>query len=257
MIARDLTPKIANSLPVKIVFEFENDKIFDEVDISIDGVLLVDKQNVIVDAGIHSVSVASQKYDTQNFSFLFSGEEQFTVKVKMHPKEKGSFRLNLRTPLDGLFYFNGGSGKSVTKEEPWTDVTVNGRTVLGIFTDKEGKSDFVMIPENSGKDGASLFVDVKPFDRAEKIDRSRKRMYAAYSTLICTLPFTFFCAGQVNSYGNSYNSSKLSQSLDSYKKWDGIFNGACAVSAAAGAWFIFEIARYLIAANQVLPEQGR
>ena len=34
MIARDLTPKIANSLPVKIVFEFENDKIFDEVDIS-------------------------------------------------------------------------------------------------------------------------------------------------------------------------------------------------------------------------------
>lgn len=255
-IAQNLTPKLTNSLPVEIDFEFEGVENPDLLNVSVDGVFVTNKEKIVVDAGIHTVTISSEKYDTQTISYSFSGEEKFTVRTKLVPKIKGNLDISLKKMISGYFYFKGESGIPVNDENLSAKTSINGKTVLGFFENEAGESAFVLIPENNARDGNCLTVNAVPFDRAKHIDRQRRRMYTAYTALICTLPATFFCIGEANAYIGAYNLNLgISRDEALRKQTNSYIAGS--VSGVAGAWFVFEMVRYLLAANGVLPAEAK
>ncbi|MGI5069802.1 hypothetical protein HRO26_01430 [Treponema pectinovorum] len=254
-LARKLSSSVANSLPVKIRVEIEPEQARKDAVVSVDGVILPAKQDFIVEAGIHSISVSSPGYEVQRITYSFSGEELFVVRSKLKPLTSGNLQLALKKMIPGIFYFRAIETSEISEENPVSSASVNGKPILAIFSDLQQEKAFVYIPENLAFDGASLIVNAEPFERKEKIEKQRKKMYTAYSVLICSLIPTFYTVGNFTAYNNSYSRGRAS--YDEVIKWQQYSYYCSGVSCAAGAWFVFEMIRYLFVANQVLPATAK
>lgn len=254
-LARKLSSPIANCLPVKLRIEIEPEQAKKDALVSVDGVIIPFKQDLIVDAGIHSISISSPGYEPQRINYSFSGEELFVVSTTLKPLVTGNLQLALKKMVPGVFYFRALEASEISQENPYSTVNVNGRPILGIFSDSQGENAFVYIPENLAVDNASLIVNAKPFNREQNIEKQRKRMYTAYSVLICSLVPTFYTVGNFTAYNNSYSAGRAS--YDDVLRWQQYSYYSTGVSCAAGAWFVFEMVRYLFVANQVLPATAK
>lgn len=252
-IARKLTPKVANSLPVKIGIDIQPEDAKDGAIISVDGVIVDNIDNIIVDAGIHSVKISSPGFLAQTINYSFAGEESFTVKVDLKPVSSGKLNIRLKKYEEGIFYFNAlESSKVESAENPYADATVNGRPVLAIFSDKQDNMAFIYINENLAADSNILTVNAKPYNREQNIDKRRKSMYRAYSVLICSLIPTFYTMGNYTAAANSFGKAD-ERTLD----WNTKQSICFGISGTAGVWFAVEMVRYLFAANEVLPAQAK
>lgn len=255
-VSRALAPKIANCLPVKIRIEISPEEARNSAVVNIDGIILPNTgEDLSVDAGIHSITVSADGYESQTVRYSFSGEDFFTVRTTLQPLVTGKLEIRLKKMTEGLFYFNALDTSSVSLENPYASASVNGKPVLGVFSLENGDSAFVYVPAGLAQDGNTLSVNAKPYNREKNIDLRRRRMYTAYSVLICTLVPTFFTIGNFTAYNNSYNSGR--SSYDDVTKWQRYSYYSIGASCAAGAWFAFEMVRYLFAANEVLPATAK
>ena len=212
------------------------------------------KEEVVVNAGVHSITVSANGFEKQTVNYAFAGEDFFTVKTTLRPLVMGNLELCLKKMAKGVFYFNALDSSPVDEENSFAASTVNGRPILGIFENSEGESAFIYISEKLAQDGNILSVNAKPYDREKHIDRQRRRMYTAYSVLICSLVPTFFTVGNFTAVNNSYAAGRAN--FDEVKKWQKYSYYSIGVSCTAGAWFAFEMVRYLFAANEVLPARA-
>ena len=247
-------PEIANSVPVKIKIEIEPEQAAKSGIVSVDGVIVPAKEEVVVNAGVHSITVSANGFEKQTVNYAFAGEDFFTVKTTLRPLVMGNLELCLKKMAKGVFYFNALDSSPVDEEKRFAASTVNGRPILGIFENSEGESAFIYISEKLAQDGNILSVNAKPYDREKHIDRQRRRMYTAYSVLICSLVPTFFTVGNFTAVNNSYAAGRAN--FDEVKKWQKYSYYSIGVSCTAGAWFAFEMVRYLFAANEVLPARA-
>lgn len=285
LISQELFSKIANSLPVKIEFDMEPEELFKTATINIDGIVQnfrSGKREVLLDAGVHRIVIEAEGYETLSTAYTFANENVFTVKAKMIPVENNTLNIRLKKYKDGMFYASGVEGSKISDEKPYSTLTINGKTALGVFKaseetfkkvrnkdgemeeQKESNIAFFRITDDKISDGVYLVANAKPYDRASNIDKRRRWMYTAYTGLICSLPITFYTMGNYNSevtYLNSINSANnpaaYSKQFDIAKNWELKFNIASGISAAFGAWAIVELIRYLYAADQVLPVEAK
>lgn len=255
-VARSLAPKIANCLPVKIRIEIEPAEARSSAVVSIDGIILPKTdEDLSVDAGIHSITISADGYESRTIRYSFSGEDFFTVQTTLQPLVTGSLEIRLKKMTEGLFYFNALDTSAVSMDNPYASASVNGKPVLGVFSLENGDSAFVYIPVQLAQDGNILSVNAKPYDREKNIDMRRRRMYTAYSVLICALVPTFYTIGNFTAYNKSYSSGR--SSYDEVTKWQRYSYYSIGASCVAGAWFAFEMVRYLFAANEVLPATAK
>ena len=254
-IMRGLTPAVANSIPVKIKVEIEPPQARSTAVVSVDGVIVPLTDDIVVDAGIHSVSISAGGYEKQTVNYAFAGEELFIVKTTLQPLVMGSLEICLKKMGRGVFYFNAMDSASVDEENRYASASVNGKPILSIYKDEDGNSAFVYISEKLAKDENLLAVNAKPYDREKNIDKRRRRMYTAYSALICSLVPTFYTIGNFTSLNNSYASGGAS--YDEVLKWQKYSYYTIGVSCTAGVWFGVELVRYLFAANEVLPATAK
>lgn len=250
-LSRNLMPQIANSLPVRIKIEIEPPEAAKTGIVSVDGVIVPAKEDIVVDAGVHSITVSASGFEKQTVNYGFAGEDFFTVKTTLRPLVMGSLDICLKKMAKGVFYFNALNSSEVDGENLYASSTVNGRPILGVFENSEGETAFIYIPEKLAKDENTLTINARPFNREESIDRQRRRMYTAYSALICSLVPTFFTVGNFTAVNNSYSAGRAG--FDEVSKWQKYSYYSIGVSCAAGAWFAFEMVRYLFTANEVLP----
>ncbi|MBR7064118.1 MAG: hypothetical protein IKI31_03075 [Treponema sp.] len=97
-------------------------------------------------------------------------------------------------------------------------------------------------------ENASLVASLKNFDKDLYINQRRKRMYGAYSALVISLMGTFFTMGNRNS---------LLPGDASFNAWNVATYSFIGTSAACGTWFIYELVRYLMAADSTLPSKAK
>lgn len=335
-IAASLSPKISNTLPVKIEFDVFPEDAREKLVVTVDGVVQQmlsktragrDAENsILVNAGAHRVVIESEGYEALSVLYNFQDESTFTVKAELVPDAKNQIHIRLKKFKDGIFYANGLESSEVSPENPYGTLTVNGKPALAVFKaapaetekddgneeeeilesnsenqtsqteisqddknketsskdkkaskikkkkvkeDKSGKLEpkeesniaFIQIPQNSAFDGAYLVANAKPYDRAANIDHRRRMMYLAYSGLICSLPFTFYNLGNFTAENNAYNSSDSNgsrrASYDDVQKWQQRSYISLGVTAVFGAWTVFELVRYLYAADKVLPVKAK
>lgn len=269
-IARNLDSKIANALPIMIDFDISPKEIAKDTKIMIDGIVFsLTKTDgsfdnkIIKDSGIHHINIEAPGYENLTFTYSFTDDNMFFVHANLVPKVHGTAHIKLKKYRDGIFHTYGLNQAPVTKEEPSAKLDVNGKSVLGVFAVPKQSDDdsdssniaFFRIPENQAFDGAYLFVNAKPFDRAANIDKRRRWMYTAYTALICSLPFTFYYKGEFTA--ENFANSQGRGDYDRLRNLQNRSNICAGISAACGVWTAIELVRYLWAADRVLPAKTK
>lgn len=269
-IARNLDSKIANALPVMIEFDVEPNEIKKDAKIMIDGIVFSLTKNdgtfenkIIQGSGIHHINIEAPGYENLAFTYSFTDDNMFFVRANLVPLVHGTASIKLKKFREGVFHTYGLNQAPVTEEQPSAKIEVNGKAVLGVFSvpkEKEEDSDssniaFFRIPENQAFDGANLLVNAKPFDREKNIDKRRRWMYAAYSALICSLPFTFYYKGEFTAENQAFAQGRgdINRLIELKDKAD-LCTG---ISAVLGVWTAIELVRYLWAADRVLPAKTK
>jgi hypothetical protein len=258
-IARYLSPKIANSMPVMLEFSIMPEEAAEHASVTIDGLVYSSVlESAVVEAGIHTVTIESDNFEMASVSYKFTGNTRFTVRATLVPAVSGKVYVRLRKFRDGIFYANGVEEGPADEQTRGTQILVNGKAVLGVFTAGEGddkQSAFYYIPAEMAQDGKKLVVNAKPYDRAANIDKRRRSMYTAYSALVCSLPLYFYCYGNFTAANNGLSLQRLtSEKAIEWQRRSLITGG---VSVVFGTWFVVELARYLFAANEVLPAASK
>ena len=93
-----------------------------------------------------------------------------------------------------------------------------------------------------------------PGDVSADIEKHRRNMYTAYSAFILSLPLSFYTYGR---FVNSYNANLFGDiDTESARTWQQYCWAAVGVSAVLGAVFSYQLVRYLLSANAVLPEDA-
>lgn len=272
-IVQKLVPKIANSLPVLIDFAISPKPADENALVTIDGVVRSDfREKIILDSGIHTVSISSDGYNTATLTYNFSGEEKFLVKAHLSKKISGSATMGLKNYKPGIFYTNGIETAPTNDETKKAVLSVNGKNVLGIFSvstfvdgEESDERAFFRISEDTlakavSTSNMNFIVDANPFDRQKNIDKRRRAMYLSYSILICSLPYTFYNLGNFTSANMAYEkrgNEGSGISYDDLKDWQTKLFISLGITGALGAWTVFELVRYLRAADQVLPADAK
>jgi len=279
-IARSLSPKLFNNLPISVYFDIQPEEAAKNATITVDGTVYDSvPQTLSVQAGIHTVTIESEEFNAQSVTWNFKDVPSFLIHAALTKKNDGTLSLSLKKPLVGSCFTNGlFAGKSGAGQIT-AQVSVNGQPVIGQFvtekksvkkvrkevTDSSGnktmqyveeEGDFIgqffYIPEALAVPDSSLTVKVNPADNASNIDKRRIWMYRGYSALIVTLPFTFYCYGKYDAQFKGYQAGAFTdvQTIENWRTTTWISIGA---SCVAGSFFVYELVKYLRAADAVIP----
>ncbi len=273
-IAQQLVTILVNKAPVTIKIDIENAP--GKVTVRMDGVPLVNyTQPVITQAGVHHFSVEAENCATQGFSYDFSGKTGYQIHVLMKPSVDVSLtvhsvtdngllqRLMNRTEPDSgdsSIYLMGG-----TSIKSGASVTVNGLPVLGEIVTETGDSAFFIVEKQRNMSGGNVAlqtsVSPKSGNTSKTIDLRRRSMYTAFGLFLISLPVGFGSYGKMEDYAAQIESRYRSKNLvepeelwQGYERWRKINNVSSVISAGFGINWAIQLTRYILAANQVLPE---
>ena len=260
-LASQITPKISDSMPVKLVINVTPPQAKASLVLTLDDVVYTENiSELTVSSGVHFIQFASKGYDTEATSFAFQGNRVFNISVDMQEQSKGSVQLAFTRAIEGDVFADGMFRKHVTSTDRFSSIRVDNKPVLGHFVSKDGfPSEFIIQKSLLEKDSL-LQVQEKAFDKSLYIDKRRIWMYRSYSALIVSLMPQFFFRGNYESAVNAYNSNKYTDEnqaiskINTYRACDLISSG---ISIGCAAWFLVELVRYLNAANSVLPVEAK
>ncbi len=137
-IAFHLIPKIANRLPVELEVHLKPKGLENDADLTIDNVVYDSiPPKIILDSGVHVVSVEVPGYSRETFVYNFSGRKSFEVDISLKELSDGKYFLTQKNFYPGLLFIDGNViGNTSEAEYNSIPVKVNGNAVIGHF---EGK----------------------------------------------------------------------------------------------------------------------
>lgn len=256
-IARQLIPIISNSIPVEVFVNIQNEGIdLSTVDCFVDDILYKNfSDGIIVQSGVHYVQFVCPGYNSISTSYYFEGNKKYNIEVLLEKEEEKTLSIRLTKPISGLFYANGTVGVQDEWQKNKSEIKIDDKLILGNFISEFGENAFYYVPKNMIKEGENLSVNLKLYDKGDYVESRRKKMYFSYSLLMVSLIPTFI------TYGNYYNEARLfNNGFGNYfvaKDWETGYFVSVGISIGCGVLFAYELVRYLIAANQVIPKKAR
>lgn len=237
-------------MPVELYFSIPEDK-ENKLQMYIDNRFYAEvPQKVIIDSGIHTIQFVSDLYKTEVLNYYFSGNEKYSVEPDFKLKEDGFMKIVFKNPVPGELYING-----QFIENPKSQFKVNGQPVLGEFLNDEKQAMYFYIAAKDAQNKNVVEIRSKYRNPDEYIDKRRKWFYASYTALTLSLMPTFYVYGQFQNKAALYSAGKIG--LEEAQQWQNAANITQGISIAMGVWLGYEIVRYLIAANSVLPETSK
>lgn len=253
-LSRQLLPLITNAMPVEISIDISPAETAQKALIYVDDILQkTDTKKIMLESGVHLIQFVCDGYKTAGTSYYFRGNNRYNIKVNFEELKTGYLQIGLRNSLVGDFYMN--SEKALKIDEKKSQISINGNTILGEFIAENGEGAFFYIPKKLTFDGNYVTVRPNPKDRMSYIDKRRKWMYGAYSMLIVSLIPTFYCYGNFQNQVALYNNNLTEYYTASH--WQNASNITRVISIGCGAFWVYELVRYMLAANTVLPQTAR
>lgn len=253
-IAMQLVPLLAHSLPVELEISVKPEEALTKLGIYIDDSLeKAENGKIILDAGVHTIQFVSEGFKNAGTSYFFEGNKAYKIEVNFEKPQSGFIQVGLRKPIEGSFLMNGERALEVNPQK--SQIAINGKEILGEFIAENGETAFFYIPKKLVFDGSYVTVNPKPKDRMSYIDKRRKIMYATYSAFMISLIPTFYAYGNYQNYVNLYKNYQID--YDTAKAWQNATNVTRVISIGCGILWGYELVRYLIAANSVLPQNAR
>lgn len=254
-IARRLTPEITNGMPVELLFTVSPPEAAEHITISVDDIVYREiPDRLVVQAGVHSVLFSAPGFKQAGTSYAFRGARTFAISAGLVPDNPSALFIRLKKPIVGTLFANGAEAGKTDEENLPLKLTINNEPVLGQFITEDGSAAPFYIAYRMLKENASLAFRAEPFDRSKYIDRRRRRLYTSYSVLITSLLATFYTYG--NFYAQNAAYAKGYIDIGNVKGWQTASQACVGVSVGCGAWFIYELVRYFIAADKVLPARA-
>ena len=256
-IARSIIPVLSNAIPVEIVLNITNEDIkFDQIDFFIDDALQSNvSDQIIVQSGVHYIQFVCPGYKTVSTSYYFEGNKKYKIDITFEKEDIKTLNIQSIKPVQGTFYANGTVGIQENEFSNKAKIKINDTLILGSFISSDGKQGFYYIPEKLVIENANLAVKLNLQNKGETVESRRKKMYWSYSLLTISLMPTLFTYGNLNSTINRYNNGK--ESLSTVKNLQTGFYVSAGISIGCGIFFVYELVRYLMAANQVVPNKAR
>lgn len=256
-LSAQLTPKIADSMPVEISIEILPAEAASEAVVSINDVVFTDwQEKITLPSGVHTVTFMSNGFITESTSYSFTGNRQFKITVEMQPDNPGELLLAFKKPFAGDLFANGLFSGSIDSADRFASIHINNRQILGHFVSENGLPCDFFVSSKFLSDGNYLVLDAKPFDRSKYIEKRRLWMYRSYSLLIVSLLPAFYCYGNSYATAQAYNGD-YGISYEEAKRWQTASYVTTGISISCGVLFVVELVRYLRAANSVLPAEAK
>ena len=253
-IAMQLVPMLANSMPVQLELVIEPETVGAAASVFIDDTLQKIKNGkLIVDSGIHTIQFVAEGYKDAGTTYAFEGNKKYRIEVKLEKPKNGYIQVGLRKPIAGQILMNGERAIEVNGVK--SQIAINGKEILGEFISEDGETAFFYIPKRLTFDGSYVTIKPKPMDRMSYIDKRRKIMYGSYSIFIASLIPMFYTYGNYKNYINLYTNDQTD--YETAKKWQDATNVTRIITISCGVLWGYELVRYLIAANSVLPQNAR
>lgn len=253
-IVMQIIPILANSFPVELEIVIEPEEAAAKAMVYIDNVLQhIENGKLIVDSGVNAMQFVSEGYKNAGTSYNFEGNKKYKIEVHFEKPKSGFIQIGLRKPIEGSMLVNGERALDIDGKK--SQIAINGKAILGEFITENGDTAFFYIPEKKVYDGNYLTIKPKPMDRMSYIDKRRKIMYGTYSIFIMSLIPTFYTYGNYQNYVNLYKNYQTD--LETARAWQTATNVTRFISIGCGILWGYELVRYLIAANSVLPQNAR
>ncbi|MCF0241061.1 MAG: hypothetical protein HUK25_00390 [Treponema sp.] len=259
-IANSLAPLISSSLPVEIMVLVEPEEAQKQVTFSIDdNVYKSVSEKFIVDSGVHTIRLSSPGYKDCITSYFFDGNGKYIIQVEMKEAVKTVVNLRAVKQLNGQLFANGELAATLTDENNIAEIKINDSKIFGQFISSEGGSGFFYIPEKLIIEENNLTIKPKTYNRGEYIDLRRKVMYVSYSAFLVSVLATMFTAGNFSNYSTAYTQYPNAQRTlyDETKAWKDAANISIGITIGTGVFFGYELVRYFIAADSVLPVKAK
>ncbi len=251
-----LIPKITNGLPSQLFFDINPPEALKSLRITVDNQVFTNiPEKVIVTGGIHSVSFVADNFVPKSGSYYFSGGKNYTVSILLQCRSSNYLTVQLPETFGGTVFADGIQTHAVSPELP-SDyrIRVNDKPVMGSLVSTDGKFSFFYIPTENQTNNAKLAVKADSFDVTETVEHRRRMMYLAYSVLVSSLPVTFYFQGNFATAKNAYYLEYIDYDEAVSKQLYARI--AAGISITAGIWYSYELIRYIISANKVLPERA-
>lgn len=253
-IAMQLVPLLSNSLPVELEILIQPQEAAVNSVMYIDDTLQkTENGKLLFDSGIHTIQFVSEGYKSPSTTYAFEGNKKYKIEVNFEKPKSGFIQVGLRKAIEGDMLMNGERALEVDATK--SQISINGKEILGEFVSENGETAFFYIPKKLVFDGSYVTINPKPRDRMTYIDNRRKIMYASYSIFVVSLIPTFYTYGNYLNYVNLYNNKQVD--YKTAKDWQTATNVTRFISIGCGLFWGYELVRYLIAANSVLPQNAR
>ena len=253
-IAMQMLPVITNAMPVELEIVIGPEPAIADSEIYIDDVLYSGvTQKLMLDSGVHNIQFISKNYRTAGTSYYFEGNKKYLINVNFEELKPGNLQIGLKKNQAGEIYADG--EKSLEIAEGKSQISINGKAILGEFIAENGETSFFYIPKKIATDGNYLIINPKPMDRMSYIDTRRKWMYGAYSLFMLSLIPAFYTNGEFKNHLQLYNKGQIE--IAEAQKYQTAMNITRIISISCGVFWGAELVRYLIAANSVLPQNAK
>jgi len=243
-----LVGDVAKREPVTLVLDIkpETARVF------IDGRLHADNASpVVVFAGEHELSVTAPGYVTANRKTMLENAGRFAVTVNLEKENEVSVSFDTTVPGADLFLHTRHFGQT-----PVT-ITIPALPAVGETVSEDVRTFFVFDPERvSGTGEGRLSVKTNKVSTEDRIERTRSVLYWSLGALYVSLPFSMLSYGISLDKYRAYQDDKLDKTeavVNDVNGWARTAQRTRFISIALGCNVVFQLARYLFAAEQATP----
>ncbi len=249
-LSRQLLPSLTNTIPVVLDILLEPEEMAENSVIYIADEVYHGAKNIItIQPGIDYIRIETPDCRSVNITYDFSTSPIFYITVKLEEEEFIPFKLTSLSEGISAFNFNAIPGKGSSSV-----IKINGSKYIGEIQTDEGWSDFFILDTKNVTQPEQLSVALPKEDISRNIEKARKRLYRSYGYVIFAMPVYFIATGGYENRSNAVQGNLLQEAEANLSLWQILkYSGAGVLGLALGN-MVFQLGRYLLAANQVIPK---
>ena len=135
------------------------------------------------------------------------------------------------------------------------------RTLIGEAMLGDARTYFIFPqPEDPSSGPRTMFIPVNRVNTENRIERQRKVLYWSLGLLYCSLPVSMISWGIATNKMQAYEDGRLAKTpdnIDDVNNWVMVSDISRGVSIALCVNFLFQLVRYIIAADQTIPKYAK